>query len=321
MLSGSYAALRGDQTEALYGRGWLLTHYLTFEPKRSKQLLRYLELLDAGRPAGEAATTAFGDLKVLDKELDAYVRRRKLNYLQIPAAALPITPVTLRALRPGEAAFMPLRMRSVRGVDPKTALALVTPARRAAAAHPRDAAVQGWLAEVEFDADNLAQAEAAADRALVADPKDGNALIYKGRIKIAQAVAAKSTDKAVWREARKHFVDASRADTEDAEPKLLYFASFAAEGAPPTRNAIEALVFAQRLVPQDAGLRMQVVRQHLVDGKVEDARRLLGPVAYNPHGGAGRDAAAQIMAKLVEKDAKGALALWDERTLEAAKEE
>lgn len=321
MLSGAYDKLSMSETESLYGRGWLLTHYLTFTPGRQGQLASYLNLIDNGKPAGEAATTAFGDLKALDRELDRYVKQPRLSYRKIPVQSLPIAPVTVRALRAGEAAFMPVRMRSVRGVDAKTALGLVSPARLAARAYPRDAVVQSWLAEVEYDAGNLAQAEAAADRALVADPKNGNALIYKGRIKIAQAVAAKSTDKGVWRDARKHLVDASRADTEDAEPKLLYHASFAAEGAPPTRNAVEALVFAQQLVPQDAGLRMQVVRQHLVDGKVDDARRLLGPVAYDPHAGTGRDAAARIMARLVEKDAKGALAIWDERALQAAKED
>lgn len=321
MLGGTYGKLSGEETESLYGRGWLLTHYLTFAPDRSTQLATYLRLIDEGKPAGEAATTAFGDLKALDRELDRYVRQRRLSYRKIDAKALPIGPVAVRALRPGEAAFMPVRMRSVRGVNAKTAAALVPLARRAAAGHAADPAVQGWLAEVELDAGNLDQAIAAADRALAVDPKNGQALVYKGRAKMARAVRDKRVDAGTWRDVRRWFVEASRADTEAAEPKMLYHASFAAAGAPPTRNAVEALVFAQQLVPQDANLRMQVVRQHLVDGKLADARRLLGPVAYSPHGGPGRDAAAAIMAKLTAADTKGALALWDERALAASKED
>ena len=316
MVSGDYGALTPEQTDSLYGRGWLLTHLLMFEPARRGQLSTYLKMLDSGEPAGKAAATAFGDLKTLDRELDAYVRRRKLSYLPLEASLLTTGPVVVRALRPGEAAFMPVRLRSVRGVDDRTARPLVATARRAAAPYPADPTVQAWLAEVEHDANNLPEAEAAADRALAADAKHGDALIYKGRIKMKRAVQAKATDKATWRDVRRWFVEASRVDTEDAEPKMLYHASFAAAGVPPTPNAVEALVFAQQLVPQDAGLRMQVVHQHLVDGKLDQARVLLGPIAYHPHGGAGRDRAAALMAKLVAKDKDGALALWNEAAAE-----
>ena len=314
MLSGDYKALSAIEMDSLYGRGWLLTHLLMFQPARRGQLSAYLKLLDEGRPAAQAAATAFGDLKTLERELDAYVRQKRLSYLPIKASQLPTGPVTVRPLRPGEAAFMPVRLRSVRGVDARTAKPLVAAARRAAAAHPADPTVQAWLAEVEHDADNLTEAEAAADRALAADPKHGDALIYKGRVKLKQAALAKAkgaADKVAWRDARRWFVEASRADTEDAEPKVLYHASFVAEGAAPTRNAVEALLYAQELVPQDGALRMQVVHQHLKDDKAADARRLLGPIAYNPHGGAMRLWAGKVMERLAADDAKGALAIWN----------
>lgn len=314
MLSGETARLSPQQTESLYGRGWLLAHYLTFKTARRGQLGVYLRLLEAGTSGAQAATTAFGDLKVLDKELGAYISQRHLNYLPIPAAVLPIGAVTVRPLRPGEEAFIPIRMRSIRGVDAKAAAALVPPARRAAAPYPNDPTVQAQLAEVEYDAGNFAEAEAAADRALAADRRHVDALVYKGRIEMAQAVAAKSTDKAVWRDARRWFIKASNADTEAAEPKVLFHASFGAAKAQPTSNAVEALIYAQQLVPQDNGLRMQVVRQHLQDGKAAGARRVLGPIAFNPHAGAAwRDWAGKVMAKLAQNDAKGALALWNER--------
>lgn len=316
MLGGDYGTLDALQTETLYGRGWLLTHYLTFEPARSGQLEAYLKLIDQGKTGADAAKTAFGDLKQLDKDLMRYVNRPKMSYRKL-GPGLTISPVTVSALRPGEAAFMPVRLRSVRGVGDKTAKPLVPIARRAAAAHPADPTVQAWLAEVEYDANNLLEAEAAADRALRADPGNNDAMIYKGRVKLRRAVVAKekgAATKAMWTEARGWFVKASRADTEDAEPKVLYHGSFLAEGVPPTRNAVEALAFAQQLVPQDGGLRMQVVHQHLKDGKAADARRLLGPIAYNPHGGPVRLWAGKLMDRLAADDAKGALVLWNEQT-------
>lgn len=314
MLSGDTAKLSPEQTESLYGRGWLLTHYLTFETARSGQLNTYLRLLDAGTPGAEAAIKAFGDLKVLDRELSAYVRRPRLKYLGIAAERLPIGAVTVRPLRAGEEAFMPVRMRSVRGVDAKAAATLVPLARRAAAPYPNDPVVQAQLAEVEYDAGNFAVADAAADRALAADGKHVDALVYKGRIKMAQAIAAKTTDPTVWRNVRAWFSKAALADTEAAEPKVLFHATFAAQKIPATRNAVAALFFAQQLVPQDTGLRLQVVHQHLQDGEAPTARKLFAPIAYNPHGPpAWREWSAKVMARLIENDPKGALSLWKAR--------
>lgn len=313
MLSGDYAKLSPAEWESLYGRGWLLTHYLNFEAARSGQLAAYLKAIDDGKPAGEAATAAFGDLKKLERDLDAYAKRRMLNYRKVTPDDAVIGKVAVRPLRPGEAALMPIRLQSVRGVNEKTAPKLVAGARRAAAPYPNDPVAQAWLAEVEHDAGNLAEAEAAADRALAVSPKSSDGLIYKGRNAMKQAAllaADKPAMAAKLKEARNWFVKASRADTEDAEPKVLFHATYLMADAPPTRNAVEGLLYAQQLVPQDNGLRLQVVHQHLKDGKAAEARRLLGPVAYNPHGGTMRIWAAAIMIKLNADDAKGALALW-----------
>lgn len=312
MLSGDYERLPPEQVETLYSRGWALTHLLSFEPARKGQLSTYIRLINEGRPAGEASETAFGDLRALEKELNRYVAQRMLKYQPIPGTMLKVPPVAVRALGAGEAAFMPVRMRSVRGVDSKIAAALVPLGRKAAARFPNDSVVQGWLAEVEHDAGNLDAAEAAADRALAADAKSGQAMMYKGRIRMARLLLAKSKDAAAWRDARRWFVQASRVDGDDAEPKVLFHASFAAADVPPTKNAVEALTYAQQLVPQDAGLRMQVVRQLIVDKKASDARKMLAPIAYNPHGGNARAQAMKIMDLLANDETKGALALWDE---------
>ena len=70
MLSGDFLWVTSAEYESLYGRGWLLTHLLAFDPKRSGQLTRYLNEIQSGVPATEAAKNAFGDIKALDRELD-----------------------------------------------------------------------------------------------------------------------------------------------------------------------------------------------------------------------------------------------------------
>lgn len=321
MLGGDYGRISDQERDSIYGRGWVLTHMLFFEPSRAGQLGKYIDAISNGTPALAAAHAAFGDLKVLQKDLEAYMFRKRLRSYTVPAAVIPDAPVAVRPLSAGEAAFIDVRMRSTRGVNGKTAAALVPEARRAAAAFAGNPAVQAALAEVEFDARNLAEAEAAADRALRVEPRNTHALIYKGRVRVARAQEARSTDRKTWSEARSWFVAASKVDPENPLPKLLYHSSFGVEGRPATRNAVEALLFAMELAPQDASLRVQVARQQLLDGKLAQAKAAIAPVAYNPHAGKAREQASAVMTKIDAGDAKGALALLDKSAAVIAADE
>jgi hypothetical protein len=314
VISGDYNKLNSEQQDHIYGRGWLIFHYLSFAPARQGQLKTYLAALQSGKNGLESAKLAFGDLKTFSGELDKYLMQKRLPVRRIAATSIEIGQIAVEPLGPGEAAFMKVRTRSTVGVDEKAAKQLVLEGRRAASPFRNDPVVQGYLAEVEHDASNWVEADAAASRALAADPENVQALIYKGRVAIARLSEGKSTDKVAWRTARNWFVKASRIDMEDPEPKVLYHSSFAAEGLPPTRNAVEALTYAMDLVPQDKSLRLQVAHQHLTDGKLAEAQTALAPVAYNPHGGTVRDWAVKVMARLKAGDSKGALAAWEERT-------
>jgi hypothetical protein len=69
----------GEQSEVFYGRSWALTHMLVLDPARRGQLGRYMELLQSGKSAMDAATGAFGDLKVLDRDLDRYLNKPRMR--------------------------------------------------------------------------------------------------------------------------------------------------------------------------------------------------------------------------------------------------
>lgn len=296
------------QTEQLYGRGWLLTHYLIFGGKRRGQLLPYLNALNAGAPPLEAATRAFGDLKQLDRELDDYLGRSRITAATLTHDRLPRIDVAVRPLTPGERALIAMRMTSTRGVDGKTAAPLYARAARAAAPHPDDVVAQGWLAEMAYDAGQDDAAEAAADRALAVDPRSVQALLYKGMVRLRRATAAKTpaADKA-WAEARSWIVKANRVDTNAAAPLLLYYDSFALAEAKPTKSAVIGLHRAQELAPQDDALRFSSARQFLLDGDVANARRTLRPLAFSPHAPPGNPA-ARLLA-LVEGGSTGPAAL------------
>lgn len=268
----------------LYGKGWLLLHYLTFTPSRKGQLGEYIKALNSGKSPLEAAG-AFGDLKTLDRELDHYMVSPKFDVLTIPASALKIGDVTIRPLTPGEAATMRIRIRSNAGVDRDAARQLVEKARHAAEPFPEDAGAQLALAEAEYDAGSYDASEQAAERALVADPKREKALVYRGMAMMAAALAKKSTDPAIWKAARTPLLAANHLEPADPEPPVLYYRSFIDAGQAPTANALNGLRAAFQLAPQDFELRADMVVAMLRAGNLKEARDALVPIAFDPHGG------------------------------------
>lgn len=309
LFAANMHTMRREEIGGLYARGWLLAHYFMVdaEPERRRQFGAYLNAINAGQPGVEAARAAFGDLKRLDRDVDAVLRRSRLAAYAIPLDRLPQPVVTVRALRPGEKAMIDLRMRSDRGVNRTTAQPILTSAIPIGERYPDDPVVQGWLAEIALDAGRYDLAEAAADRALAIDPKSAQALVYKGQAHLRRAREARATDPKTWQAARSWLLKANAIDPDDAYTLMLYYSSFGMAGTPATDNAKAALARAHELVPQDPALRFAYARQSMIDGKIDQARAALRPLAYSAHAEPD-NAAARLLATLdAPRTAPGAL--------------
>jgi len=302
LLTADQRRLSSEETEHLYARGWLLVHMLMLKKERAGQLDQYLKLVAQGVPSLEAGKQAFGDLDKLNRDLNVYTRSAKFQGLEIPASKLAVGQIAVRTMRPCEAKIMPIRLRSAVGVNEKTAPSVAAAARKAAAGCENEPFVQRTLAETEFDAKNNAEAMAAADHALALDPKSVMAMVYKGR------VYARNKD---WANARKWFVKANREDPNYALPLVLYYDSFGRAGERPSKAAVDGLLRAIVLVPQDRQLRIRVVRGLLTQGDLKSARAALEPLAFAPH--SEPDAPPKRILKLIDdgKDAKIVLAEMD----------
>ena len=292
----TYTPPRGSSMDAFYGKSWLLYHYLVFEPSRRGQMLTYLRGMAAGKSSREAGIEAFGDLAVLERDLDRYLRRPRVMTFNIPPERLTVGASQVRALSPGEAAIMPVMVRSRRGVNQEQAAELVIEARAIAARFPGDAAVQAALAEAEYDSGHDAEAIAAANAALAIDPQQVNAYVQKGYAMFRQAEA--SSDPRAFRTARAPFMALNDIENDHPLPLIYFYMSFLRDGVTPTANAVQGLERAAALAPFDLGLRMMVARQQLLDGRRADARANLVPVAYNPHGGSLAQVAQEMIARL-----------------------
>ena len=274
---------KGQPYDAFYGKAWLLYHYLSFEPARKGQLRAYYDALSKGQPLREAGAAVFGDFKQLEKELDAYAQRPKLFAYTLKPALLSTGKITLRPLRPGEVAILPVRQRSRVGVSKETAPAVLKDARAVAAKFGSDPAVQAALAEAEFDAGNDREAIAAADAAILIDPGQANAYIQKGYALLRRA--ADSGDAKAFQAARAPFLALNKLENDHPLPLLYFYLTYARQGQKPPANAVLGLERASQLAPFDFGLRMTVAMQQVRDGLHDAALANLTPVALNPHGG------------------------------------
>ncbi len=293
MLAGARAS-NSQEMAALYARGWLLTHYLTFSKERAGQLDHYLERMAAGEEPVAAATEAFGALGQLEVDTERYLLADKFPYLTLPADRLPIGAVTVTTLGAAGDAIMPLKTRLNAGGDEDYGQ-LATAIRDVAARFPTNLLVLETLAEAENRAKQHAAARQAAERALAIDPNSVTALIVKGWATMEEARG--KNEAAPFTEARALFNRANRIEPENPIPLILYFNSFGLQGIAPTANAVAAIRYASELAPQDMGLRLTAGKSYLADGKKAEARRVLIPVAYYPHGGRLADEARKLIEK------------------------
>jgi tetratricopeptide (TPR) repeat protein len=313
LLETSEARLRA-QPSLSYARSWLLLHYLNFEPTRQGQLQQYMTSLDGGADSTGAARTVFGDLTELDRSLKSYAKG-PFSTVKVPSSELRAGAVTLRELSKGEQAVMSHRIHSKLGVDPAHARELFPLMRNAAEPFPGDAFAQVALAEAGFDAEEYGTAEAAAARAMAANPDLVDAILYKGRAQMATAWRDGVTDPPRWQAVRELFAKAHRLDPTDAVPLILTYLTFEASRQKAPEAAVAGLHRARQMRPHDRDLQMLAAYQYLTDRKLEPARQLLLLIA------AGTDADALGARKVLEKLEQGAIAAaleaFDTRALPA----
>lgn len=281
---GNLSREGNNPEDNFYGRSWALYHYLTFSPERKNQLLEYARHIAAGQTSREAAVSAFGNLDVLERELDAYLKKRKLLGFVLQPEMLPIRPVAVERLSAGMDEMLPVIIRSKRGVDDETAEGILADAREVAARFPDDAGVLAALAEAEFDAGHDDAAIAAADAALAIDATVKNALVQKGFALFRKAERADDQE-AAYAAAMQPFSALNRLEQDHPLPLIYYYRSFAERGVAPNEVARHALERAAQLSPFDRSLAMNAGLMQAREGKIALARNTLGPVAANPHGG------------------------------------
>lgn len=261
-----------------YAQGWLATSYLTFEPSRKGQLAKYLSLVNQGKPNKEAAQEAFGDLKKLERELNAYRRQRARGVsVSFPSQSKP--PITVRALGADENARMDMMMRAKAGVTKAQARSLTASARKLVETYPNSVPVLLAATESEFDAGELANADALAQRALAIDPKAIDAMLFRASVALEYA----KKDPAYIAQARAHFIAANRLNNDHPVALQGYYRTFVLAGQTPPKDALIALEAAFSAAPFDANIRRDLAYLLLTENRDREALLVLGPIVNSPH--------------------------------------
>lgn len=294
--------ITGEDVAQIYAMGWMLAHYLTFSGERRGQLGEYLKLINAGDSSLDAAKKAFGDLGQLNKDLDKY-RRGRTPGMEIIYADYTPPKATTRKMTEAESAMMMLHIKSTRGVDEEEALTLVQPARDLQARFPNSAEVQLAVAEAEYDAQNNAQSEAAANRALEIDPTLARAHIYLARVAMRRA----EEDRAQFEVARRQYAAANRLDPQNADPLKGYYLSYELAGETPPEPALIALETAYDLAPFDSAIRTALAHLLLTEGRDRETIALLGPIINDPHASKRAKKLRDLVEKIEKGDKSGAL--------------
>ncbi len=93
------------KVEVFYAQSWALTHYFMLGDKNAhtRQLMQFLDLLRQDVPEEEAIKRAFGDLKILEKNLSRYTRSMAFYHYRV-AAKLDVKEdqYSIRTLSPAE---------------------------------------------------------------------------------------------------------------------------------------------------------------------------------------------------------------------------
>ena len=282
MIAGTYYV-----TAELEAKGWLLVHYLTFEPTRVGQPQSFLVAINRGESAASAAQRIFGDLAALDRELAAYVKRPRLSYTTVAAAKIAPAQITIASLSPAGDALMEARVRTAYGIDKFSAKGVAGTIRGVMDRYPDDQEAPCLLARAEYWAERPDAVEKAADRLLAHDASSACGTLFKGYALMRRGNFKKlPPDDQIWGEARRWLVRANRAAPEDPWPMALYYYSFRAAKAKPTSNAVEALFGALDRAPNDRSLRYLAVIEMLRAGKPDAARNLSFPLVGEAIGGA-----------------------------------
>ncbi len=231
-----------DKTSLFYAESWALTHYLMLGDRKThaSMLKAYLENLEQGNKPDEAARLAFGDLKRLQFDLQAYIHTGGLPYLKVPSAKINEAELKVRFISEAEACAYRGGFAAVRGQAALANAALGEALRL----DPKAALAYQYLGVTQFLAGQREQALESTSKAITLDPGSSFTRYFRAFVD-ASSLGMMLNDPRVEGDLR----TAIELSPDFVPPYALMAEYFAAEN----RNLPEALTLAEKAVAFEPG--------------------------------------------------------------------
>jgi TonB family protein len=231
-----------DKTSLFYAESWALTHYLMLgdHATHASMLKAYLEKLDQGNKPDEAERLAFGDLKKLQFDLQAYVHNGGLPYLKVTSPKIDEGELNVRHISEAEACAYRGGFAAVRGQAAVATAAL----EEALRLDPKLVRAYQYLGVTQFLTGQREPALEFTSKAIALDP--GNSFTHYFRAFVdTSSLGTMLNDPRVEGDLRQAIEL-----TPDFVPPYALLAVYFAAG---NRNLPEALAFAEKAVALEPG--------------------------------------------------------------------
>jgi TonB family protein len=231
-----------NEISLFYAESWALTHYLMLGDRttHASMLKAYLENLDHGIKPDEAARLAFGDLKKLQFDLQAYVHNSGLPYLKVPSPKIDEGELKVRLISEAEACAYRGGFAAARGQAAVATAAL----QEALQLDSKDALAYQYLGVAQFLTGHREQALESTSKAITIDPGSSFTHYFRAFVDTS-GLGMMLNDPRVEGDLRQ----AIELTPDFVPPYALLAVYFAAEN----RNLPEALALAEKAVAFEPG--------------------------------------------------------------------
>lgn len=288
----------GTNAGMFYAQSWLLTHYMFRTPGMREKLIRYLKATAAGEdPVSAFRSHVDPDLPGFQQKLRRYLETRAtFSSYGRPSATL--SDITTTELAPASGNML-LRMVALEhGVPLAASREALAEVRAAAAEAPDDEISRRALALAELQQGDVKTATALLDALLTESPADPDLLRWRA----AASRAAGNTDQAkAWLQ-KAYAVAPTDWRILHAWARLHH-----PIGGPLPPQALQALLRAYQLAPQVNEVVLDTALALAYADRMDEAAKVLEPLAWSPHGGAAADVARRLLEKARANDRAGLL--------------
>lgn len=303
-----YLKEKNSTPDNFYGRSWLLFHKLIFSKERLGQLDHYLKLLKNNYSEIDSANLAFGNLDILDKELNEYQKQKSMVYAPIPKSFLSEgNKIELRILSKVEQETINMVMQLKRGITDEKLREFLPKINDLVKKNSENINLLSLALDINYksiarkiDSSDLEWTLSLSDKILKIQSDNSTALRYKALI-LSKYLLMNEQSIYNWNQVHKLLEKAIRLDPKNPLALENYFDIFQMQKVNPTELATKRLQLSVSLSPFDKNLRGKLAHHYFKNELYKRTVDTLKPLLSDTHNKEIREWAIKLTEQSLEK--------------------